>query len=124
MMAFTHQGVKIKHHHTLYEPRYSNLISGQMMGKHTLEMDKEEAILYKDGKKLYVMNVDTRGGVWKVVNNINGQELTRESSWYIYSESPAYRVEITTRQDAETGETCMVKRNRNMHERRCKKTQT
>jgi len=107
VMIFTHLRVKIKYYHTLYDP-HSNLISGQRLGKHTLEVNEEEAILTKDGKRLYVMNVDTRGGMWiqpdpvKIAKTTSDQELVKElherqgNQTTSKTERPAYKDIKTT----------------------------
>ena len=59
-LVFQHLGKEIQQYHCLYSPLYSNLISGQRMGKHKLNVKTESVTLWKEGKRLYEMDIDQR----------------------------------------------------------------
>jgi hypothetical protein len=64
-LIFRHNGREMKHVDTLYDPTYSNLISGQRMpDEHCLDIKKKTAELKEGNKIIYKMRKDNRGALW------------------------------------------------------------
>jgi len=62
---FKHNGRTIKHLDCLYDPTYSNIISGQRMPEyHTLEIEGRTATLSSNHTAIYKMTRDTSGALW------------------------------------------------------------
>ncbi|KAF8456556.1 hypothetical protein BGX38DRAFT_37454 [Terfezia claveryi] len=63
-LVFHHNGREIPHRDCLYNPNYTNLISGQRMGRHVLTVERDQATLKKGKRVIYQMDVDQRGALW------------------------------------------------------------
>jgi transposase InsO family protein len=64
-LIFRHNGREMKHVDTLYDPTYSNLISGQRMpDEHCLDIKKKTAELKEGNRIIYKMRKDNRGALW------------------------------------------------------------
>ena len=83
-LVFEHNGKTHRLENTLYNPTYSNLISGQRQGKYTLECEGQDAKLLSKGEVIYKMKVDGKGAMWiKVektarIQNVNNQKEALE----------------------------------------------
>jgi hypothetical protein len=64
-LIFRHNGREMKHVDTLYDPTYSNLISGQRMPEeHCLDIKKKTVELKEGNRIIYKMQKDNRGALW------------------------------------------------------------
>ena len=56
----------------LYDPSYSNLVSGQRTGSYSLEVEGKSAILKEKGKEVFKMQVDSKGAMWIKIESLKG----------------------------------------------------
>ena len=70
-LVLYHNNKEIHYKDCLYDPRYSNLISGQRIGAHILRQNGNIAVLERQGKIVYQMDVDHQGGLW--IKNTEGR---------------------------------------------------
>lgn len=63
-LVITYNGQQIRHPECLYHPTYSNLISGQRMGPHSLLVDNNRGLLTQKYRAEYKLEIDERGGMW------------------------------------------------------------
>lgn len=63
-LVIQHLGKTIRHINTHYHSMYSNLISGQKIGEHSIKVGKNSARLKRGGKLVYHMCRVNRGGLW------------------------------------------------------------
>lgn len=70
-LTFKHNGAIHRLQNCLYDPNYSNLISGQCEAKYTLECEDRKAKLSSEGQTIYEMKVDSKGAMWMKVEKLN-----------------------------------------------------
>ena len=63
-LVIKHNNQTISHEDCLYDPSYSNLISGQRMGSHKMLVDNYKGILQRKNGVEYKLEIDERGGMW------------------------------------------------------------
>lgn len=63
-LVIQHLGKTITHSNILYYPMYSNLISGQKVREHSLEVGNSSATLKKGNNMIYQIYRDDRRGLW------------------------------------------------------------
>lgn len=71
----------ILHRDTLNHPILSNLISGQRVGKHSLEESKNSMILAKGKNPVYYMHRNDRGGLWISREELQPSTGTDNIAW-------------------------------------------
>ena len=85
-LVFRHNNTEHRLQKCLYNPSYSNFISGQRKGTpYTLEVDSNEGTLKEKGRSIYDMKVDGKGAMWikvekqTAINKVtNHEELAKE----------------------------------------------
>ena len=63
-LVIRHNNQTIRHEECLYDPTYSNLISGQRMGSHKLLIDNYKGLLQRKNGIEYKLEIDEHGGQW------------------------------------------------------------
>ena len=63
-LVIWHNNQTIRYEECLYDPTYSNLISGQRMGSHKLLIDNHKGLLQRKNEIEYKLEIDEHGGQW------------------------------------------------------------
>ena len=83
-LVIRHNNQTISHEECLYDPTYSNLISGQRMGSHKMLIDNYKGLLQRKNEIEYKIEIDERGGMWITHDNSHADikmQITTNQEW-------------------------------------------
>ena len=73
-LEFTHQGKTIRYPDCLYDPSFSNLVSGQRLGDHDIKARGKTATIKMGNRVVYTAERDKQGGMWIKIGNVSSKD--------------------------------------------------